>query len=101
MLRTILREITFMDGNKLWSILLIPNGKLILHFAIISISRSEWMENKQDFCHSLVPLDEDSEDEAFVDDIIKAQDRLATLHSESTISASPTSTLSEIASDSD
>ena len=80
---------------------MIPNGKLILHFAIISISRSEWMENKQDFCHSLVPLDEESEDEAFVDDIIKAQDRLATLHSESTISSSPTSTLSEIASDSD
>merc|ERR1711983_28219 len=59
--------------------------------------RSEWMESKQDFCNSLVPI-EDSEseedDEAFVD---AAHHRLNTLHPDANFS----NTSSEINSDSD
>jgi len=67
-------------------------------FSMFNLSlRSEWMESKQDFCNSLVPI-EDSEseedDEAFVD---AAHHRLNTLHPDANFS----NTSSEINSDSD
>merc|ERR550532_647237 len=67
-------------------------------FSMFNLSlRSEWMESKQDFCNSLVPVEdsESEEDEAFV--VSAHHHRLNTLHPDANFS----NTSSEINSDSD
>ena len=67
-------------------------GKILISL-ILNIFRCEWMDNTKDFCHSLLPM---NEDEAFVDGIIRAHHtRFRAIHSDAGSSGS------EIASDDD